>query len=93
MRILLCSHFFHPSVGGIEQVSQLLAHEFTLAGHTVKVVTSTAESVVPSRCQEPFGLVALEGVACGCRAIVVADGGLAEAIGGLAVIFERASAA
>ena len=44
MRILLCSHLFHPSVGGIEQVSQVLAHEFSLAGHTVKVVTSTAES-------------------------------------------------
>jgi glycosyltransferase involved in cell wall biosynthesis len=44
MRILLCSHLFHPGVGGIEQVSQVLAHEFSLAGHTVKVVTSTAES-------------------------------------------------
>jgi glycogen(starch) synthase len=44
MRILLCSHFFHPSIGGIEQVSQVLAHEFSLAGHNVKVVTSTAES-------------------------------------------------
>ena len=44
MRILLCSHFFYPSVGGIEQVSQMLAQEFSLAGHTVKVVTSIAES-------------------------------------------------
>jgi glycogen synthase len=44
MRILLCSHFFHPSVGGIEQVSRVLATEFSLAGHKVKVVTSTAQS-------------------------------------------------
>jgi glycogen synthase len=44
MRILLCSHFFYPSIGGIEQVSQVLAAEFSLAGHTVTVVTSTAES-------------------------------------------------
>jgi glycogen synthase len=44
MRILLCSHLFYPSVGGIEQVSQVLATEFSLAGHTVKIVTSTAES-------------------------------------------------
>jgi glycosyltransferase involved in cell wall biosynthesis len=44
MRILLCSHFFYPSVGGIERFSQVLAHEFSLAGHTVKIVTSTAES-------------------------------------------------
>jgi len=44
MRILFCSHFFYPSVGGIERVSQVLATEFSLAGHTVKVVTSTLES-------------------------------------------------
>jgi glycogen synthase len=44
MRILLCSYLFHPSVGGIERVSQVLATEFSLAGHTVKVVTSTLES-------------------------------------------------
>src|SRR5215831_5115378 len=44
MRILLCSHFFYPSVGGIERVGQVLATEFSLAGHTVKVATSTVES-------------------------------------------------
>jgi glycogen synthase len=44
MRILLSSHFFYPSVGGIEQVSLALATQFALAGHMVKVVTTTAES-------------------------------------------------
>jgi glycogen synthase len=44
MRILLCSHFFHPSVGGIEQVSLMLATEFEHAGHEVKVITTTLES-------------------------------------------------
>ena len=44
MRILLSSHFFHPSVGGIEQVSLALATQFALAGHTVKVVTTTPQS-------------------------------------------------
>jgi glycogen synthase len=43
MKILLCSHFFHPSVGGIEQVSLALAQEFSLAGHQVKVVTTTED--------------------------------------------------
>lgn len=43
MKILLSSHFFHPSVGGIEQVSLTLAHEFVKAGHEVKVVTTTRE--------------------------------------------------
>ncbi|HTC13109.1 MAG TPA: glycosyltransferase family 4 protein, partial [Chthoniobacterales bacterium] len=44
MRILLSSHFFYPSVGGIEQVSLALATQFALAGHTVKVVTTTPQS-------------------------------------------------
>jgi len=43
MKILLSSHFFHPSVGGIEEVSRVLAHEFVALGHDVKVVTGTAE--------------------------------------------------
>jgi glycogen(starch) synthase len=43
MKILFSSHFFYPSVGGIEQVSLALAREFALAGHQVKVVTSTGE--------------------------------------------------
>ncbi len=42
MKILLSSHFFHPSVGGIEEVSLVLATQFVLAGHEVKVVTGTA---------------------------------------------------
>ena len=37
--------------------------------------------VVPSRWREPFGLVALEGIACGCVVVGSAEGGLAEAIG------------
>ncbi|MEO8440386.1 MAG: glycosyltransferase family 4 protein [Spartobacteria bacterium] len=37
--------------------------------------------VVPSRYDEPFGVVALEGIACGCVAVGSAGGGLPEAIG------------
>jgi glycogen synthase len=37
--------------------------------------------VVPSLWQEPFGIVALEGIACGCVVVGSAGGGLAEAIG------------
>ena len=37
--------------------------------------------VIPSRWKEPFGIVALEGIACGCVAIGSRDGGLADAIG------------
>ena len=38
--------------------------------------------VVPSRYEEPFGIVALEGLACGCVPVVSARGGLVDAIGG-----------
>jgi glycogen synthase len=37
--------------------------------------------VVPSRWHEPFGVVALEGIACGCVVVGTAGGGLPEAIG------------
>jgi glycosyltransferase involved in cell wall biosynthesis len=43
--------------------------------------------IVPSRWQEPFGLVALEGIACGCMAIGSSGGGLAEAIGPCGLTF------
>ncbi|MGB8353048.1 MAG: glycosyltransferase family 4 protein [Chthoniobacteraceae bacterium] len=43
MKILLSSHFFHPSVGGIERVSYTLAQEFIREGHEVIVVTTTRE--------------------------------------------------
>ncbi len=49
--------------------------------------------VVPSRWKEPFGLVALEGIACGCRAIVASQGGLPEAMAPLVVSFERGNVA
>lgn len=40
-----------------------------------------AVMVVPSRYKEPFGIVALEGIASGCVVVGTADGGLPEAIG------------
>ena len=43
--------------------------------------------VVPSLWQEPFGIVALEGIACGCVVIGSAGGGLAEAIGPCGITF------
>lgn len=43
--------------------------------------------VVPSRWQEPFGVVVLEGIACGCAVIGSEDGGLKEAIGPCGVTF------
>ena len=42
MKILICSHVFHPGIGGIETVTRLLAEQFTAAGEEVTVVTETA---------------------------------------------------
>lgn len=38
--------------------------------------------VIPNRWEEPFGLVALEGLACGCRLVSTRSGGLRAAAGG-----------
>ncbi len=41
MKILISSHAFAPSIGGIETVTALLADEFVRLGHEVGVVTQT----------------------------------------------------
>jgi glycosyltransferase involved in cell wall biosynthesis len=43
--------------------------------------------VVPSRWREPFGIVALEGIACGCVVVGSAEGGLPDAIGSCGITF------
>lgn len=45
--------------------------------------------VIPSTWLEPFGIVALEGLACGCKVIASAHGGLREACGDFATYFEN----
>ncbi len=47
---------------------------------------------IPSRWNEPFGIVALEGMACGCFPVVSSGGGLPEATGRHGVIFENCDA-
>ena len=48
--------------------------------------------VIPSRWPEPFGVVALEGIACGCVIVGSEAGGLKEAIGGCGVTFQNGNA-
>jgi glycosyltransferase involved in cell wall biosynthesis len=43
--------------------------------------------VVPSRWHEPFGVVALEGIACGCVVVGSSGGGLKDAIGNCGITF------
>jgi len=54
LKILLSSHFFHPCIGGTEEVSRTLACEFVKAGHEVKVVTRTRQESVDDF---PFGII------------------------------------
>ena len=49
--------------------------------------------VVPSVYEEPFGIVALEGLACGCVPVVSERGGLKEAIGNCGLTFPNGDAA
>jgi glycosyltransferase involved in cell wall biosynthesis len=48
--------------------------------------------VIPSRWNEPFGIVALEAIACGCAVIGSEGGGLPEAIGPCGVTFPNGDA-
>ncbi|GAB5559647.1 MAG: hypothetical protein SynsKO_12940 [Synoicihabitans sp.] len=48
--------------------------------------------VVPSRWAEPFGIVALEGLACGCTVVGSSGGGLTEAMGPTGRVFRNGDA-
>lgn len=45
--------------------------------------------VIPSRWREPFGVVALEGLACGCVVLASDGGGLPDAVGSAGLLFKR----
>lgn len=54
-----------------------------------RALTQHEIMVVPSRWAEPFGIVALEGAACGCVVVGSKAGGLVDAIGPCGVTFEN----
>lgn len=57
--------------------------------HLAEVMRAHQVMVVPTVCEEAFGIVAVEGLASGCRMIVADSGGLPEAVGSLALTFPR----
>jgi glycosyltransferase involved in cell wall biosynthesis len=65
---------FTGELQGEDLVAELNAHRFLL---------------VPSLWEEPFGNVALEGMACGCVPIVSDGGGLPDAVGKAGRVFRR----
>ena len=55
----------------------------------VKELNSHKILVVPSLWEEPFGNVALEGMACGCLVLASDGGGLTDAVGKAGLTFKR----
>jgi glycosyltransferase involved in cell wall biosynthesis len=82
---------------------QRLAAELDLARQVVflgtmregrgKEVAKHRIMVIPSRWAEPFGVVALEGIAAGCAVVASAAGGLPEAVGPCGLLFQNGDAA
>ncbi|HEY9600525.1 MAG TPA: glycosyltransferase family 4 protein [Allocoleopsis sp.] len=76
-----------------QQVKQLeLANQVNFVGAKVEkelaqLLNAHQILVVPSLWPEPFGIVALEGIACGCVVIGSEQGGLTDAIGPCGVTF------
>jgi glycogen synthase len=85
-----------PEEGNLRKLSAQLGldRQVTFAGQqsgTALAQTLNRHRVlaVPSRWAEPFGVVALEGIACGCVVVGSQDGGLKEAIGPCGLTFEN----
>jgi glycosyltransferase involved in cell wall biosynthesis len=58
----------------------------------VRLLNQHCILVVPSLYDEPFGIVALEGIACGCAVVASLGGGLPEAVGPCGRTFENGNA-
>lgn len=71
-------------------LESLVLFKGSLCGEVlVKELNKHAYMLVPSQWEEPFGVVVLEGMACGCIPIVSNGGGLPEAVGKAGLTFER----
>jgi glycosyltransferase involved in cell wall biosynthesis len=86
-----------PERGALEAQARRLGVEVTFTGvkrdaELVELLNQHRVLVVPSRWEEPFGVVALEAMACGCVPVVARAGGLPEAVGEAGATFERGDA-
>lgn len=89
-----------PERGNLEQLGRQLGISgrvrFTGPLQGASLVTELNRHrimVVPSSYAEPFGIVALEGLACGCMPVVSARGGLVDAIGPHGLTFANGNSA
>ena len=83
-----------PSRGDLERTAGLLGLEGrveflgTVVGKQLAALLNRQRIlVVPSTCEETFGLAAMEGIACGCVVVGSSGGGLPDAIGACGVTF------
>jgi glycogen(starch) synthase len=88
-----------PALDGLQKLvaGSDLQDQVTFAGaqtgeDLAKIFNEHRILVVPSRYQEPFGVVALEGIACGCLVVGSGGGGLPEAIGPCGLTFPNGDA-
>jgi len=88
-----------PELTALEQMAETLElnNQVIFAGlkrdeELVDLLRKHKVLVVPSRYDEPFGVVALEGIACGCVVVGSAGGGLPEAIGPCGIIVPNGDA-
>lgn len=79
-----CKSFVRKN--GLESQVDFLGHQD--AGQIAQQLKRHRTLVFPSLCEEAFGLVVLEGLACGCRIIASNCGGIPEALGGHGVLFD-----
>jgi len=72
--------------------NQIIFHGAKDSGELAGLMNRHKIIVVPSRWPEPFGIVALEGIACGCVPVASSDGGLPEAVGFCGITFPSGNA-
>ena len=85
-----------PELSALQDLARRrgLGKEVTFAGwkqaaELVEILNLHQILVVPSRGPEPFGVVALEGIGCGCAVVGSSGGGLPEAIGPCGTVFSN----
>jgi glycosyltransferase involved in cell wall biosynthesis len=97
-------HLEVVGTGPEEAALRRLAHELGIAsqvsfpgrrtGHELATLLAAHRViVVPSVWDEPFGMVCLEAMACGCVPVVARSGGLPEAVGAAGAVVARADPA
>ena len=82
----------HAQAARLEVAEQIEFLGTRRDGDLVPLLNRHRILVMPSRYHEPFGVAALEGIACGCVVVGSAGGGLPEAIGPCGRTFPNGSA-